>query len=433
MNEEQAVLGALIIAFRKNAEYLDQLKQEYFTGEKNRHLYDVMKLMRDENEDVDLLTLSKRIDRKIISISKLPEYTNIAHDGNIEAHIKLLKDEWARRLIMEKANELVKAAYSGANPIKLISEFDKVADQVMKNQTAQFTSVADEAMEEVKRLQEIVGKRKEAEARGEEFITGIESGIKVVDMTLGGFQDTDLIILAARPGMGKTSFALTIANNAGIKHSIGIFSLEMSDGQLVQKLLSMNSGVNVTQMRSGMIDRYDWDSLIEASGKLEQKGIFIDDTPGLTIEELKVRARIMKRECGIKCLVVDYLQLMSGEGNNRVQIISEISRGLKLIAKELKIPVIALSQLSRAVEQRQDKRPMLSDLRESGSIEQDADIVCFLYRDSYYNPELATGKDITEFIISKNRHGIQGIKEVLFVAEKTLFTDIGTHNETQIF
>lgn len=258
--------------------------------------------------------------------------------------------------------------------------------------------------------------------------TGIPSGFTDLDRMTAGFQRSDLIIVAARPSVGKTAFALNVAQNVGVRarETVAIFSLEMSAAQLVQRMICAEANVDAQRMRTGHLEGDDWEKLTMAIGSLSEAQIFIDDTPGITVAEIRAKCRRLKKEKGLGMIMIDYLQLISGRGKageNRQQEVSEISRTLKQIARELEVPVIALSQLSRGVEQRQDKRPMMSDLRESGSIEQDADIVSFLYRDDYYDKE-SEKKDIIEIIIAKQRNGPVGTVELVFLKKYNKFVSI---------
>ena len=257
-------------------------------------------------------------------------------------------------------------------------------------------------------------------------ITGITTGFRDLNKKINGMQRTDLLLLAARPAMGKTAFSLNLVQNAALKGdaSVAVFSLEMSKDQLVQRMLSAQSNVELKKLKTGKLSENDWPRIIDAMAVLSNAKIHIDDTPGIKISELRSKCRKLKIEQGLDLILIDYLQLMEGEGNNesRQQEISKISRSLKIIAKELDCPVVALSQLSRAPEQRADHRPMLSDLRESGAIEQDADIVMFLYRDEYYHPD-SERKNIGEVIIAKNRHGETGSVELVWLGEVQKFAD----------
>jgi len=257
-------------------------------------------------------------------------------------------------------------------------------------------------------------------------VTGVTTGFKDLNKKINGFQRTDLILIAARPAMGKTAFSLNLVQNAAIKGnaSVAVFSLEMSKEQLVQRMLASQSSVDLKKIKTGTLGDSDWPRIIDAMAVLSDTKIHIDDTPGIKISELRSKCRKLKIEQGLDLVLIDYLQLMEGDGRNesRQQEIAQISRSLKILAKELNCPVIALSQLSRAPEQRADHRPMLSDLRESGSIEQDADIVMFLYRDEYYNAD-SESKNICEVIISKNRHGETGSVELVWLGEVQRFGD----------
>jgi replicative DNA helicase len=266
-------------------------------------------------------------------------------------------------------------------------------------------------------------------------ITGVPTGFPDLDEKTSGFQPSDLILIAARPSMGKTAFALNIAQNAAIRYKVpvAIFSLEMSKEQLVQRMLCAESNVDSHKLRTGRLDEEDWPKLARAMGPLSEAPIYIDDTPGISSLELRAKARRLKAEKGLGLIIIDYLQLMSGRGNseNRQQEISEISRSLKALARELNVPVVALSQLSRAPEMRSDHRPILSDLRESGSQEQDSDVVAFLYRDDYYNPD-TDKKNIAEVIIAKQRNGPTGTVELVWLPRFTKFASLEKYRQSQV-
>src|SRR5690606_29971 len=321
---------------------------------------------------------------------------------------------------------IASSGYASAEDVgELISDAERRILEISGRRGEGFTSIRDVLMEVFERVEFLFHHKGGA--------TGIPSGFPDLDKMTSGFQRNDLIIVAARPSVGKTAFALNIAQNVGVraKETVAIFSLEMSASQLVQRMICAEANVDATRMRTGYLEGDDWEKLTMAIGSLSEAQIFIDDSPAVTVSEIRAKCRRLKKERGLGMILIDYLQLISGRGKageNRQQEVSEISRTLKQIARELDVPVIALSQLSRGVEQRQDKRPMMSDLRESGSIEQDADIVSFLYRDDYYDKE-SEKKNIIEIIIAKQRNGPVGTVELVFLKNFNKFVNLDRNHQ----
>ena len=321
---------------------------------------------------------------------------------------------------MSYSNDIINLGYDGSTKIEDVLEVaeKKIFDISQEKTSDDFKSINSVLMDTYDMIEHLYTNKSE--------ITGITTGFRDLNKKINGMQRTDLLLIAARPAMGKTAFSLNLVQNAALKGdaSVAVFSLEMSKEQLVQRMLSAQSNVELSKLKTGKLNENDWPRIIDAMAVLSNAKIHIDDTPGIKISELRSKCRKLKIEKGLDLVLIDYLQLMEGEGQNesRQQEIAKISRSLKIIAKELNCPVVALSQLSRAPEQRADHRPMLSDLRESGSIEQDADIVMFLYRDEYYNPDTEK-KNIGEVIVAKNRHGETGTVELVWFGGIQKFAD----------
>lgn len=331
-----------------------------------------------------------------------------------------MKEKSVLRKLIKVSNDIINLGYDGSTKIEDVLEVaeKKIFDISQEKTSDDFKSINSVLMDTYDMIEHLYTNKSE--------ITGITTGFRDLNKKINGMQRTDLLLIAARPAMGKTAFSLNLVQNAALKGdaSVAVFSLEMSKEQLVQRMLSAQSNVELSKLKTGKLNENDWPRIIDAMAVLSNAKIHIDDTPGIKISELRSKCRKLKMEQGLDLILIDYLQLMEGEGNNesRQQEIAKISRSLKIIAKELNCPVVALSQLSRAPEQRADHRPMLSDLRESGSIEQDADIVMFLYRDEYYHPD-SDRKNIGEVIIAKNRHGETGSVELVWLGEIQKFAD----------
>lgn len=428
---EQAVLGSLLIDPDAIVKIASFLRPEDFYRERHSWLYETMLLLNERREPLDMVTLSDELERReqlaevggpaYISdlINSTPTSINVEYYGQIVARTALL-----RRLI-SAAGKIAELAYDEAQP----------PDQVLERAEQLIFGISESRIHRdlvpIDSIMQDVVDRLDFLARNQDTMMGVSTGFNALDTMLGGFQPSDLIIVAARPGMGKSSFALSIALNAAktLNSRIGVFSLEMGADQLVQRLLSMEARIDSHRLRLGQIHDDEWENiLLEVANVLANYQIFIDDTPGATVGEIRTKARRLYAERGLDLLIIDYMQLMSsgqssGRGENRQQEISYISRSLKELARELSVPVIALSQLSRAVESRADKRPMLSDLRESGSIEQDADVVMFIYREDYYIEDTER-QGIADIIVAKHRHGSTGTAQLGFQAQFTQFNDV---------
>ncbi|MGL4534798.1 MAG: replicative DNA helicase [Fusobacteriaceae bacterium] len=426
IESEKAVLGGIFLKPDSFGDVVEKLRPDYFYRNAHKAIYETMIELYGKGETIDPILVMEKLKKnnkfdevggeKILF--EIIEETSTA--ANLMNYAEIIKEKAILRKLGDVGTKIVEMAYEGYEDVDSI--LDKAEGLIFKisetKSSKDIINIKDVMEKEFERLQLVFDNKG--------ISTGISSGFKNYDLMTSGFHSSDLIILAARPAMGKTAFALNLALNAAMesKKSVLVFSLEMGTSQLLQRLLSVESGVPLQKIRSGFLNDEEWGRLGLASGKLAGSNINIADTPSVNVLEIRAIARRLKAANKLDMIVIDYLQLISGAGrsDNRQQEISEISRSLKGIARELDIPVIALSQLSRAPEQRADRRPMLSDLRESGAIEQDADIVLFLYRDDYYNEE-SEFKGITEVIIGKQRNGPVGTVKLIFRHELTKFYD----------
>jgi replicative DNA helicase len=432
---EASVLGAILIDINALVKIADKISAEDFYDEKHQHIYTTIVELYDDRKAIDVLTISNLLKAKgllddIGGAAYLAELTNfVPTAAHVESYANLVVEKSVRRRLLSINKELTALVYDESKQLKELieiaeSELMKVGQNQIKQNIVSIEKILEESFERLDALHKDKGK-----------IRGVTTGFRDMDNILAGLQRSDLFILGARPSMGKTVFALNLAHNVATiaKEPVLIFSLEMSKEQLVDRLLSMESGVDAWALRTGNLTDSDFEKLGLAMGTLSEAPIYIDDTPGITVSDLRTKARREAHKQPLGLIVVDYLQLMSGGsrfggGDNRTQEISEISRGLKGIARELNVPLIALSQLSRSVESRTPQIPQLADLRESGSIEQDADIVAFIYREEYYNPD-TDKKSITEILIKKHRNGPTGNVELFFDKDKQRFRSLDTkHN-----
>jgi replicative DNA helicase len=427
MEAEQAVLGAILLDNDAIVAAMEHIGPEDFYRAAHQRIYEAMVELFDEAEPVDLVTLSTRLkDRGLLEevggIGYLTELANgVPTAANVAYYAQIIEEKSMLRRLIRTATQIVSSGYAGADDVhELISDAERRILEISGRRGEGFVPIRDVLMDVFERVEFLYNHKG--------GITGIPSGFPDLDRLTSGFQRSDLIIVAARPSVGKTAFALNVAQNVGVraKETVAIFSLEMSAAQLVQRMICAEANVDASRMRSGHLEGDDWEKLTMAIGTLSEAAIYIDDSPAITTADIRAKCRRLKQERGLGLIVIDYLQLIHGRGrsgDNRQQEVSEISRSLKQIARELEVPVIALSQLSRSVEQRQDKRPLMSDLRESGSIEQDADIVAFLYRDDYYNQE-SEKKNIIEVIIAKQRNGPVGTVELVFLKNFNKFVSL---------
>ena len=425
---EQSVLGAMLIKKEAITQAQELLRPDDFYREAHRIVFETMLELSGDNEAVALMTLpeARRKKEKLEKVGGISFITALANyvptAANIVYHAQIVKEKSELRHLIDAATEIASAAYEATDDVKdIMDDAEKKILAVAANQTGgAFEPIRNIVIDTVGRVETLY------ENQG--GLTGISTGFRDLDRDTSGLQKSDLILVAARPSMGKTAFTLNIATYAAMHgHTVAFFSLEMSKEQLVQRMLCSEGGIDSQRLRTGQLEDADWDRLINTADRVSKASIYIDDTAGINVMDLRSKARRLKAEHGLDLIVIDYLQLMQGRArsssDNRQQEISEISRSLKALARELDVPVVALSQLSRSVESRTVKKPMLSDLRESGSLEQDADIVMFLYREDYYDQETER-KNITEVIIAKHRNGPIGTIELFFQKEFTKFRDL---------
>lgn len=438
IDAEISTLGALMIDKNAITRIADVLQPNDFYKENHEKIYEAIIALYQEQEPLDILNVSSKLKetgelKNIGGKAYLTELVNtVPSSSNIVSYAKLVKKKATLRNLIEVASEIVEMGYEESEPIDVIMDKAEqrlfaVGQRSTKQEFSPINRLLESAFTRIDEMHKDSGK-----------FRGVPTGFNDLDKILSGLQKSDLIILAARPSIGKTSFALDLARNASVKNKIavGVFSLEMSSDQLVDRMLAAQAKVNLWGLRTGNLDADseddDFQKIGDAMGVLSEAPIYIDDSATANIMEMRTMARRLQAEHGLDLLIIDYLQLMEGRGNrsneNRVQEISEISRGLKTLAKELNVPVVALSQLSRAVESRSPQIPKLSDLRESGSIEQDADVVLFLYREDRENPE-TDNKNIVDVIIAKHRNGPVGKVSLYFDEENTSFQSLEKYQD----
>ena len=431
---EQAVLGSMIIDKNALNSAMDLLKEEDFYREDNAIIFGAILSISSRVEPVDIITLKSELQSigKLDAVGGLDYITalpdKVPTTANVDKYIKIVQDKSMMRRLINTANNILKLGYDETEEPDVLMESaqKEIYDTVQAKNQKGYTQVKDILVNSFTQLEQLYNKK--------QHITGIASGFTNLDWGTTGFHNSELIIVAARPGMGKSAFAMNIAEHAAIDLRVPtvIFSLEMSKEQVVNRMLASRGLVDSQRIRSGRLEDDDWTKLAEASGEMSNSPLFIDDTPGISMMEIRARCRKLKLEQDLGLVVVDYLQLITGSGKrgaSRDQEIGEISRGLKILAKELNVPVIALSQLSRGADRRDDHKPVLSDLRESGSIEQDADMVIFIHRDEYYNKEDSEEKGIAHIMLSKNRSGAQGDFEVGWIGQYTKFMNLDRNHE----
>lgn len=436
---EASLLGAILIDSDAIVKIADSLSADDFYDPRHKHIYQAIALLYERREAIDVLTIADQLKNTgvldiIGGAGYLTELTNfVPTAAHVEQYAEIVAQKALRRRLIQASQTMVELGQDESKNLKELiedaeSKLFEVSQQHVKQSVVSLETILTESFD---RLDDLHKDKKK--------IRGIPTGYKDMDDMLAGLQRSDLFILAARPSMGKTAFVLNLAHNVAVqaKEPVLVFSLEMSKEQLVDRLLSMESGVDAWALRTGNLTDSDFEKIGHAMGTLSEAQIFIDDTPGITVSDLRTKARREAHQRKLGLIVVDYLQLMSGGGKyggdgNRVQEISEISRGLKAIARELNVPLIALSQLSRSVESRNPQIPQLADLRESGSIEQDADVVAFLYREDYYNPE-TDRKNIMDVLIKKHRNGPTGNVELYFNRDKQLIRSVDTRHSGEPF
>ena len=427
IDAEQAVLGSMLTDKDAVNAAIETLKEDAFYREDNRAIYQAIVNLYSKSEPIDIITLKDELESMdkfeqvggFEYLASLPD--KVPTTANVQKYIKIVEEKSILRNLIKTANEIIELGYDPAEDVEDIMDGaeKKIFDIMQSKNQKGYTPIKDVLVESFTKLEELYNRK--------QHITGVPTGFAELDYKTAGLHGSELILVAARPAMGKTAFALNLATNAALRGNtpVAIFSLEMSKDQLVNRILCSEAMVDSNKVRTGKLGEDDWVKLAGAIGPLSEAEMYIDDTPGISVMEIRTKCRKLKMEKNIGLVVIDYLQLVQGNKRtaSREQEISEISRSLKILAKEINVPVIALSQLSRAVEQRPDHRPMLSDLRESGAIEQDADIVMFLYRDDYYNKE-SEKKDIAEVIIAKQRGGQTGTVELLWMGQYTKFVNL---------
>lgn len=433
IDAEMSLLGAVLIDEEVLADVTEHVKPKDFYDKRHAVIYDAVMRLYEKNKPVDLLTLTDELKRKkeideVGGSAYLTELTNyVPTSAHAESYAEIVAQKAVRRRLIKASGEISELGYDETTTTQELlqqaeAELFEVSDQSLKQDLTSLESILTDSFDRLEELH-----------RNKGALRGVRTGYRDLDNMTAGLQRSDLIILAARPAMGKTTLVTNLMYNVATiaKQSVLFFSLEMSKEQLVDRMLADASGVDSWNIRTGNLSDDDFGKLSEAMGEMAEAPIFIDDTPGLSVLEMRTKARRAAHDQPLGLIIIDYLQLMQGSGRdngNRVQEVSEISRGLKLIARELNVPVIALSQLSRSVESRSPQIPQLSDLRESGSIEQDADIVMFIYREAYYNPETER-ENITDLIIAKHRNGPVGKVELYFHPERLRFMSLDRNHE----
>ncbi len=429
---EMSILGAILIDEEVLADVTDKIHAEDFYEKKHAAIYAAMLRLYEKHSPVDLLTLSDELKKKseldmIGGTSYLTELTNyVPTAAHAAAYADMVAQNAVRRRLIKVSSQIAELGYDGDNTVQdLLQKAEKdlyaVSDATQKDDLVSIESILTESFDRMEELH-----------RNKGALRGVPTGWRDLDNMTAGLQKSDLVILAARPAMGKTTLVTNLAYNVATKakKAVLFFSLEMSKDQLVDRMLADAAGVDSWNIRTGNLSDDDFAKISEAMGEMAEAPLFFDDTPGLSVLEMRTKARRQAHQTPLGLIIVDYLQLMQGSSRsydgNRVQEISEISRGLKLIARELNVPVVALSQLSRSVESRSPQIPMLSDLRESGSIEQDADIVMFIYREAYYNPD-TDRQNVTDLILAKHRNGPTGKVELYFHPERLRFMSLDKH------
>jgi replicative DNA helicase len=425
---EQSVIGSMLM----DRDAIITASEIVTAGDFYQHQYGIMfeamLELFNENLPVDLVTLQNRLKVKDVppEVSSLDFVrdiiTTVPTSANIKSYANIVRDKAVLRRLIKANEEIANTCYAGKEPLETIMAVTEktIFDLLQNRSSGDFVPIRQVAMNVLEKIEEA--------SKNQGTVTGIPTGFIDLDYKTSGLQPSDFVLIAARPSMGKTAFVLNLVDHIAVKKGLPcmVFSLEMSKEQLVNRMLAMESNVDSQKLRTGTLSDSDWDAVVEGIGVIGNSKLIIDDTPGISIGELRSKCRKMKLEYGLSVVIIDYLQLMSGSGkggDNRQQEISEISRSLKALAREMNAPVIALSQLSRACETRPDHRPMLSDLRESGAIEQDADVVMFLYRDDYYNKDTDM-PNIAEVIIAKQRNGPIGTINLVWRPEYTKFANM---------
>ncbi len=425
---EQSVIGSMLMDKEAIVAASEIVTASDFYQKQYGVMFDAMVELFNEGKPVDLITLQDRLKEKDVppEVSSLDFVrdiiTTVPTSANVKSYANIVREKAVLRRLIKVNEEIANTCYVGKEPLEqILADTEKsIFDLLQSRNSGDFVPIRQVALNVLEKI--------ELASRNPGSVTGIPTGFIDLDYKTSGLQPSDFVLIAARPSMGKTAFVLNVVDHVAVRKGLPcmIFSLEMSKEQLVNRMLSMESNVDSQKLRSGSLTDADWDAIVEGIGVIGNSKLIIDDTPGISITELRSKCRKMKLEHGLSMIIIDYLQLMSGSGrgsDSRQQEISEISRSLKALAREMNAPVVALSQLSRACETRTDHRPMLSDLRESGAIEQDADVVMFLYRDDYYNKDTET-PNIAEVIIAKQRNGPIGTINLLWQPEYTKFVNL---------
>ena len=434
VDAEQAVIGSMLTDKDAVIAAIEVLKEEDFYREDNKTIYSAILNLYNRSEPIDIITLKSELTAmgmfdKIGGfeyIVGLPE--KVPTTANVEKYINIVKEKSELRRLIKTANEIIEQGYDPTENIDdIMNNAEKKIFNILQDKDQKgYSPIKDVLVDTFTELEQLYNQK--------QHVTGVPTGFIDLDYKTAGLHNSDLVLIAARPAMGKSAFALNLATNAAVKANVPVvlFSLEMSKEQMVNRILCSEAMVDSNKVRTGKIDDEDWIKLANTMGELSEAPIYIDDTPGISINEIRAKCRKLKLEKNIGMVVIDYLQLVQGSSKrsqgSREQEISEISRSLKILAKEINVPVIALSQLSRAPEQRPDHRPMLSDLRESGAIEQDADIVMFLYRDDYYNED-SEDKGLAEVILAKHRAGSTGTVKLVWLGNYTKFANMERYRE----
>ena len=423
IDAEQSVLGAMLLDREAVISVTEKLKDEHFYKENPKEIFRAMLDLYGRSEPVDLVTVSEELKKVGIleeagGISYLTDLSNaVPITANARYYADIIEEKAILRQLIDAGKVIVDKGYSSADVKMLMDEAERRIFEISQKKSTQAFAIVKDVLQDTLDYMELL-------AGSESGYTGLPTGFHDIDKMTSGLQKSDLVLIAARPSMGKTALGINIAQSIAIKNdrSVALFSLEMSKEQLVQRMLSTQAHVEITKIRTGKLTEEEWIKVAGATVPLGKAKIYIDDTPGITVMEIKAKARRLKMESGLDLVLIDYLQLMSSDSRSesRQQEISAISRGLKGLARELECPIIALSQLSRAPEQRSDHRPILSDLRDSGAIEQDADIVMFLYRDDYYHED-SENTNIGEVIIAKQRNGPTGTVKLAWLGKYTKF------------
>lgn len=431
---EQSVIGAMLMDREAIISASEIIMAQDFYQHQYGIMFEAMVELFNEGSPVDLVTLQNRLKEKDVppEVSSLEFVrdilTTVPTSANVKSYANIVKEKAVLRRLIRTNEEIANSCYAGKDKLEdILADTEKKIFNLLQDKgSGEFVPIKQVALNVLEKI--------EAASKSQGTVTGIPTGFTDLDYKTSGMQPSDFVLIAARPSMGKTAFVLNLVDHVSVRNGYPsmIFSLEMSKEQLVNRMLAMESNVDSQKLRTGSLTDADWDAVVEGIGTIGNSKMIIDDTPGISITELRSKCRKMKLEYGLSMVIIDYLQLMSGSGSrngeNRQQEISEISRSLKALAREMNCPVIALSQLSRACETRQDHRPMLSDLRESGAIEQDADVVMFLYRDDYYNKD-TDRPNIAEVIIAKQRNGPIGTIELLWRPEFTKFVNLVQHEK----